>query len=157
MKNHIKNVLWVRTDSIGDAVLSSSMLPYVRERFPQARITVVCQEHIAPLYEACPFVDGIITVPSEHKWKNTAQYEAVIREIQNVRPDILLNSTFATHGLADIRGLEFIPRRVALRNVGWASYTDIIPTSNRQTPELERHRDFLRGLGADVSSLKPQV
>jgi len=133
------------------------MLPYVRERFGGARITVVCQAHIAPLYEACPFVDRIITVPSEHKWQSRPQYEAVIKEIQKVQPDILLNSTFATHGLADIRGLEFIPRRVAFRNVKWASYTDIIPTDNRQKPELQRHCDFLRALGADVSSLQPQV
>ena len=157
MKNRIKNILWVRTDSIGDAVLSSSMLPYVHQVFAGAQITVVCQAHIAPLYEACPFVDRIIIVPSEHKWQSRAQYEAVIKNIQELHPDILLNSTFATHGLADIPGLEFIPKRVAFRNVRWASYTDIIPTSNRQKPELERHCDFLRGLGADVSSLKPQV
>jgi len=124
MKNRIKNILWLRTDSIGDAVLASSMLPYIPQAFAGAKITVLCQAHIAPLYEACPFVDGIITVPSEHKWQSQAQYEAVIKEIQKVSPDILLNSTYATHGLADIPGLEFIPRRVAFRNVRGASYTN---------------------------------
>ena len=157
MKNSIRNILWVRTDSIGDAVLSSSMLPYVHQAFAPAKITVLCQAHIAPIYEACPFVDGIITVPSEHKWQSQAQYEAVIKNIQELHPDILLNSTFATHGLADIPGLEFIPKRVAFRNVRDASYTDIISTQTQQKPELERHRDFLAGLGLNVTSLKPQV
>ncbi|MHC5060097.1 MAG: FkbM family methyltransferase [Planctomycetota bacterium] len=157
MKNIIKNVLWLRTDSIGDAILSSSMLPYVQKAFAPAKITVVCQDHIAPLYEECPFVDWVITLPSEHKWQSQAQYEAVIENVRKLEPGILLNSTFATHGLADIPGLEFIPTRVAFRNVRNASYTDIIPTEMRQKPELERHRDFLASLGIDVPSLKTHI
>lgn len=153
--NRIKSVLLVRTDSIGDAILSSSMLPYVRKRFDGARITVLCQEHIAELYEFCPFIDRIITVPSEHKWQSGAQYESLIREIQKTEPDILLNSTFSVHGLSDIKGLEFVPKRLAFRHGMGVSYTDIIPTDRQTKPELARHCDFLRGIGIDVCSLEP--
>jgi len=155
--DRIKSVLWVRTDSIGDSILSSSMLPYVRKRFNGARITVLCQEHVAELYEFCPFIDKIITVPSEHKWQSGAQYESLIREIQKTEPDILLNSTFSVHGLSDIKGLEFVPQRLAFRHGMGVSYTDIIPTVRQSKPELARHCDFLRGIGIDVCSLEPEM
>lgn len=156
-RKEVKNILWVRTDSIGDGILSSSMLSHIQDRFPQAQITVVCQEHIANLYQACPFVKNIITIPAEHKWQSRQQYESVIEQIRQVRADMLLNSTWATHGLADIRELEFIPRRVALRNVRDVLYTDIIPTDTGFKPELDRHCDFLKGLGINVTTLKPKV
>jgi FkbM family methyltransferase len=155
--DRIKSVLWVRTDSIGDSILSSSMLPYVRKRFDGARITVLCQEHVAEIYEFCPFIDEIITIPSEHKWQSQGQYESVIRTVQKTKPGILLNSTYSVHGLADIKGLEFIPKRLAFRHGTGVSYTDIIPTGKKLKPELARHCDFLRGIGIDVCSLEPRM
>jgi len=157
LKKDVENILWVRTDSIGDGILSSSMLPYVRKRFDGARITVLCQEHVAELYEFCPFIDRIIAVPSEHEWQSQGQYESVIRTIQKTEPGILLNSTYSVHGLSDIKGLEFVPKRLALRHGMGVSYTDIIPTGKKLKPELARHCDFLRGIGVDVCSLEPEM
>ncbi|GAH97755.1 unnamed protein product, partial [marine sediment metagenome] len=55
VESEVKNILWVRTDSIGDNVLAASMLPHIREKFRDAKIAVLCQEHIAQLYETCRF------------------------------------------------------------------------------------------------------
>src|SRR2546425_8974937 len=55
-----QRILWIRVDSIGDNVLASSMLPHVRQKFPFAEITVLCHDHVAELYETCPFIDRII-------------------------------------------------------------------------------------------------
>lgn len=153
----IRRILWLRTDSIGDGILSASMLPHIHRRFGDARITVVCQRHIAELYESCPHVEDVITVPSEHRWESDAQYREFLGKVRACNPDLLLNSTWATHGLADLPGLEFIPRRMALRQVRNAVYTQIIPTDPAPMPELHRHRDFLRGLGIEVDSLRPHV
>ncbi|NLH15525.1 MAG: glycosyltransferase, partial [Phycisphaerae bacterium] len=153
----IRRILWLRTDSIGDALLSASMLPHIHRRFGDARITVVCQQHIAELYESCPHVEDILPVPIEHRWESDAQYQEFLGKVRACNPDLLLNSTWATHGLADLPGLEFIPRRIALRQVRNAAYTQIIRTDPVPMPELHRHRDFLRGLGIEVHSLLPTV
>lgn len=156
-RDPVRRIVWLRTDSIGDALLSASMLPHIQRRFDDARITVVCQQHIAELYESCPHVETVITVPCEHRWESDAQYRQFLGKIRAGNPDVLLNSTWATHGMADLAGLEFIPRRIALRQVRNAAYTQILPTDPAPMPELHRHRDFLRGLGIEVDSLMPAV
>jgi glycosyltransferase involved in cell wall biosynthesis/ADP-heptose:LPS heptosyltransferase/SAM-dependent methyltransferase/predicted O-methyltransferase YrrM len=157
LTTQIKNILWLRTDSIGDNVLSSSMLPHVKNIYKGATITVVCQEHIAELYDSCPFVDRIIKVPSELRWQDKEDYRLVLHEIRQTNPDILMNSTFSIHELADLPGLEFIPKRFAFRNAPCATYTDLIPATGRWKPELDRHRDFLTGLGINSPLLQPVV
>ena len=58
--NHgsVKSILWIRGDSIGDNVMAASMLTHIRTKYPHAKITVFCQNHIAELYEFSPFVDA---------------------------------------------------------------------------------------------------
>ena len=56
----IKKILWIRPDAIGDALLASSMLPHVKKHFADARLTVLCQNHVMELYQASPLIDEII-------------------------------------------------------------------------------------------------
>ena len=64
---------------------------------------------------------------------------------------------YSEHAISDIDGLDFIPRRFAFRQSPKAHYTDIIPSQTGWTSELEHHRDFLRGLDIQASSLQPKV
>jgi glycosyltransferase involved in cell wall biosynthesis/ADP-heptose:LPS heptosyltransferase/predicted SAM-dependent methyltransferase/predicted O-methyltransferase YrrM len=153
----VRHLLWVRTDSIGDAVLSSSMLPPLRKKYPAASITVVCQEHIAELYEACDAVDRIVTIPTEHRWKDQRHYDEFLDTIRALNPDLLINSVYSVHGLSDLKGLEFIPERIAIRQSPQATYTRLIPISSEIKSELQRHRAFLHGLGIVCESLEPSA
>lgn len=153
----VRHLLWVRTDSIGDAVLSSSMLPPLRNKYPAASITVVCQEHIAELYEACDAVDRIVTIPTEHRWKDQRHYDEFLDTIRALNPDLLINSVYSVHGLSDLKGLEFIPERIAIRQSPQATYTRLIPISSEIKSELQRHRAFLHGLGIVCESLEPSA
>jgi ADP-heptose:LPS heptosyltransferase/glycosyltransferase involved in cell wall biosynthesis/2-polyprenyl-3-methyl-5-hydroxy-6-metoxy-1,4-benzoquinol methylase len=153
----VRQIIWQRTDSIGDAVLSSSMLPYIRKKYPAAEITVVCQEHIAELYESCYAVNRIISIPTEHRWKDQRQYEEFLETIRALKPDLLLNSVYSVHGLADLKGLEFIPRRIALRQSSTLKYTDIIQSPGVRKSEMQRHQDFLAGLGISSGRLEASV
>jgi len=155
----IKSIIWLRLDSIGDAVLSSSMLPYVKKKFGEAKITVVCQKYICELYELCPVVDSIIASPSEYgsNWKSETRRREVLEKIKAKNPDILLNSVYSIHCLSDIKGLEFIPKRYAVKNHGKTEYTNFTPIRTESKNELDYHCDFLRGLGIEVSSLQPQI
>ena len=82
-----ESIIWLRLDSIGDNILSSSMLPYIKEKFCNASITVVCQELIAELYKECQFVDSIIIVPSEHEGDNHERFRDTPGRIKAKNPD----------------------------------------------------------------------
>jgi glycosyltransferase involved in cell wall biosynthesis/ADP-heptose:LPS heptosyltransferase/tetratricopeptide (TPR) repeat protein/ubiquinone/menaquinone biosynthesis C-methylase UbiE len=153
----VKHIIWLRTDSIGDAVLSSSMLPPLRGKYPAASITVVCQEHIAELYEACDAVDRIVTIPTEHRWKDQRHYEQFLDTIRALNPDLLINSVYSVHELSDLKGLEFIPERIAIRQGSQATYTRLISISSEIKSELQRHLAFLHGLGIVCESLEPST
>ena len=152
-----KSIIWLRLDSIGDAVLSSSMLPHIKVKFPEANMTVVCQQHVAVLYETCPFVNKIIEMPFDCRFADDNQYQNVINQIKFINPDLLLNSVYALHHLSDLDGLDFIPERFAFRNERKDKYTNIISHTEEWILELLKNSQFLVELGIQTTSLQPQV
>ena len=62
--SNIKNILFIRTDRIGDMVLSTAALHAIKRGFPQARLTVLASLSNAPLLQHDPDVDEVIV------WKN---------------------------------------------------------------------------------------
>ncbi|CCG42090.1 glycosyltransferase family 9 protein [Magnetospirillum molischianum] len=53
-------ILFITASRIGDAVLSTGLLNYLAERYPDARFTVACGAPAAALFAAAPFVDEVI-------------------------------------------------------------------------------------------------
>lgn len=163
------NILWIRTDSIGDAVLSASMLPYIREKYPEANITVVCQKHIAEIYEPSPFVDKIIIFDKKLLFDDKNYLKAIIKEIQNVNADIALNSVYSPKPVTDILTIGSVAKeKIGLegdlsnipadfRQKSKNQYTKLIKSDGIYKSELERHRDFLQGLGISSTELRPVI
>ncbi|MFA6456439.1 MAG: glycosyltransferase family 9 protein [Bacteroidota bacterium] len=56
----VKKILLVRTDRIGDVVLSLPMLPLIKKKFPNASITVMVRPYTKELVERHSLVDEII-------------------------------------------------------------------------------------------------
>lgn len=163
-----ERILFVRTDSIGDAVLASSMLEPLRRRFPQAKLAILCQQHIAELFVACPFVDSIICYDRK-KMDHQAERTQILSEIAAFKPDVILNSVHSRDRLSNELAQSYRPAcRVAvegnLDNISLADhqrslagYEHIISLSEASCPELVRHADFLRGIGIGTKSLQPAV
>ncbi len=55
-------ILFITATRIGDAVLSTGVLAHLVDRYPGARITVACGPLAAPLFEAVPGVERIVTM-----------------------------------------------------------------------------------------------
>lgn len=169
MKANTKNILWVRTDSIGDAVLSASMLPHICENYRDARITTVCQEHIAELYEACPYVDDIVVFNRKRALLDDHYREEIVMRLRALKPDVSLNSVYSREPLTDWFAIKCgAKQRIALngslcnistelRDMHNQFYTDVLPSPGAHKLELERHKDFLRGLGIEVACLQPMI
>ena len=165
----VQRLLWVRTDAIGDAALASSMLPHVRAKYPEAKIAVLCREALAPFYLACPHLDTIIGFDWTKASQDEAYRQTIISEISGFAPDLVLNSTYSREPVTELlalsqRGARVIGLEGNLSNISAADkqsldqhYNQLIPSPGAHKLELERHRDFLAGLGVATTKLEPQV
>jgi len=165
----IGKIIFLRPDSIGDNVLAAAMLPHIKERFPGASITVLCQRHIAELYEASPLVDAVIGFDRVKAYENELYRDLILKQLQQVGADLLLNSLYSREPLYDLFAIgsgartriafngDFcnIPREIRDENNRY--YTAIIADNPAPRPELERHREFLAALGISAPPLAPLV
>jgi len=58
--NMVRKILFITLSNIGDVVLSLPVLDALREKFPQASVTVVCGERAKGVFEGDPDVGGLI-------------------------------------------------------------------------------------------------
>ena len=163
------NILFVRTDSIGDNILATSMLSHIKEGYPDARITVLCQNHIAELYDASPFVDTVIAFDRLKGYSDETYRNSIVQQLQAMHFDLALNSVYSRESLNDLFAINSAAnKRIAfngnlynfpasVRDRNNAFYTAVITDNEKHKPELERHRDFLEGIGISVSKLEPAI
>jgi ADP-heptose:LPS heptosyltransferase/glycosyltransferase involved in cell wall biosynthesis len=168
-KKACKNLLWIRTDSIGDNVLAASMLEHVRKKYADAKITVVCQEHIGELYRCCPYVDDIITFDKRRIVRDANYARQIIRRLQDMQPDVSLNSVYSREPLTDVLALQCgAPERIGcmgnlanidahVRDHNNRFYTKLVDDTGEQTPELLKHAAFLKAIGIDAPPLQATV
>ena len=162
-----RRILFVRTDSIGDAVLASSMLEPLRRRYPNAQLAVLCQQHVAELFAASPFVNSVICYDRQQVERNAAERTQILAEIAAFQPDVVLNSVRSRDKFSDeltlaIPDAHHIAIEGDLNNITEADraaarcrYEFLVPTPDTHQPELKRHADFLRGLGVETQMLQP--
>jgi heptosyltransferase III len=61
------DILFVTATRIGDAVLSTGLLSYLIDRYPEARLTIAAGPVAAPLFEAVPGLERLIVV-EKRRW-----------------------------------------------------------------------------------------
>ena len=162
-------ILYVRTDAIGDALLSNSVLPHLREQWPEDHITVLCQERVAELYRACPLIDDVLVFDRGRAMTDEAYRQALFARVQNVGADRTLCPVFSREVLTDLLVLASqAPVRIGmegdLSNQSAEEkaktdlfYTRLIPSREDTVSELDHHQDFLSGLGIEAEGLEPKV
>lgn len=164
----VTSIIWLRTDSIGDAVLASAMLPHIHGKYGKASITVFCQEHIAELYESSPFVQKIISFDRQRALIDQNYREHLLAKLQSVHADICINSVYSRELLTDYFAVGCGAReRVAfigdLANISAADrdacnqhYTMLVPSSGEWMHEFGRYADYLAAFGIISAKLEPQ-
>ena len=160
-------ILYVRTDSIGDNILAMPIIVQLKEKTPTASITVLCQEHIAELYEASPLVDAIISFDKQYAYKDEAYRSDIIKKLHAVKPDSVLNTVYSREPLTDLfalgsGALERVAFNGNLCNISEEMrekhnqfYTRLLPDNLENKSELQIHQSFLKGVGIDSPSLQP--
>jgi heptosyltransferase-3 len=62
LKKNPSHILISRTDSIGDVVLTLPVAKFLKERFPEMRISFLGKTYTRPVIEACIYVDEFVNV-----------------------------------------------------------------------------------------------
>jgi ADP-heptose:LPS heptosyltransferase len=75
-------ILFITSNRIGDAVLSSGLIKRLADEIPNARFTIVAGPVAAPLFEEVPTLDRIITLA---KTKNRGHWFELWREVRGTR------------------------------------------------------------------------
>ncbi|MBF0318651.1 MAG: glycosyltransferase [Nitrospirae bacterium] len=164
-----RHILWIRTDSIGDNVLAASMLGPIHAKYREARVTVLCQGHIAELYAPCPYVNHIVSFNKTLAYTDSHYRETIIMRLQALDVDLTMNSVYSRELIGDI----FATRSGARHRVGFLGdlcnideplrgsnncyYSALLPSMPWNTPEIERHAAFLRHFGIEAQHLHPAV
>ena len=60
-------VLFITSTRLGDAILSTGLLEYLHQQYPQAQVTVVCGPLPKTIFEGFPNVDNIIALKKEKR------------------------------------------------------------------------------------------
>ncbi len=90
-----KNILIVRTDRIGDVVLSLPLAGIIKKYYPACKVTFLIRSYTKALVEDNPFVDDILIL---HERNNKLPIKKNIKEISGRSYDsaIVVNATFLT-------------------------------------------------------------
>ncbi len=167
--SNVQSILWIRTDNLGDNILSASMLPHLRNKFRIAKITVVCQEQAVELYEACPFVDCTVGLNKRRAYRDEGYLSDIVKQIKAINPELTLNSIYSREPIADVLSIASnSEKRIAfngnfcniskeIRDKHNALYSSLLASKGEYKPEIERHRDFLSGVGIETNILNPLV
>lgn len=98
MKADYKNIIIRMPNWLGDAVMASPILADVRARYPDAKITVMVLQSIAPLFLGNPHVDEIFSFTRPNHLNRRLERRGLIERIRQGKYDlgILLSNSFSS-------------------------------------------------------------
>ena len=155
--SHESRILIVRTDRIGDLVLSTPAIRAARAAFPQGYVALMVQPATRPLVEGHPALDEVITfdkVGAHHGWSGMRRLASDLRA-KRFDLALILHSTNRVILLTWLAG---IPRRIGYaRRLGWL-LTQRLPYLKRlgERHELDYTLDLVRlaGIPAEDRTLE---
>ena len=151
-----QRILVLRTDRLGELLLTLPAVTALREMSPEAHITLVVQEPYAALMRCAPAVQDVIAVPwmgRRIRWRDTWP---LVRQLRRGRFDVALiaNPHKWLHWAVWQAG---VPRRIGYDHKWSWCLTDRLPDvkTHHERHEVEWNLDLLKPLG--VVANRPDV
>ena len=160
-KDHIKKILVIRLDDLGDVILATPTIRNIKENFPNAAIDILVKSSTKDIVLNNPCVKKIwVLDPFWMRSKKPFPFKQLIQLVQQLRRE--------NYDLAfELRGNPFnIILAFLCRSRHRAGYgaqglgfllTSVIPYDGNPKHEIERNFDLLRGLDLSVSSKHPEL
>ena len=150
MESHTpENILIVRTDRIGDVVLSLPMVSVLRASFPAAQISMLLRSYTKPLAEGYRGLDRIVLYDEKGIEK---PFGKMVKELKREKFDTAVVS-YPTFRLALLMFLSRIPNRVGTGYRWYSFLFNVRVYEHRKTAEkheAEYNLSLLKTLGCDV-------
>lgn len=150
MKTSFQRILVVRTDRIGDVLLSTPVIKALRDKFPRAHIAVMVGPYAREIVEGNPYLNEVIVYDKDARQKGWWASLRFARALKAKKFDLalVLHPTNRAHLLAFFAG---IPKRVGYdRKLGFLLTDRLEHTKQRgEKHELEYNLDLVRYLGIE--------
>lgn len=145
-----KRILIVRTDRIGDVLLSTPVIKTLRDSYPNAYIAMMVSPYTKDIVEGNPYLDEVIIYDKDGKHKSWGGSLKFARNLKKRRFDLalILHPTNRVHLVTFFAG---IPSRIGYdRKLGFL-LTDRIKHTKQmgEKHELEYNLDLVRYLGIE--------
>ncbi|MCX5715740.1 MAG: glycosyltransferase family 9 protein [Candidatus Omnitrophica bacterium] len=150
----IKKILVIRTDRIGEVLLSTPVITALKEKFPDAEISVLVKPQVRELFEGNPYVSEIL----EHT-ETEEGFAAALRLKKMIKPKkfdmaVIINPKRDYHLAVFLAG---IPVRVGFdRKWGFLLTHKVEDTKYlAEKHEVEYNLDLARALGIEPKEKQP--
>jgi len=151
-KKEPKRILLARTDRLGDVVLSTAVVKFLREEYPSAYIAMLIRPYTAEVFKNDPNLDKVIVYDkhNEHKsFYGTVKFALSLRKMK-FDTAIAFHPTNRVHLMFFVAG---IPERIGYnRDLGWM-LTRKMPYRKHEGKmhEADYNFELLKNSGFDVS------
>lgn len=158
-RNNFRRILVIRTDRIGDVVLSTPVLKALRDNYPQSHIAIMVSPQAQELVEGNPYINEVIVYDKDKKDRGIAGFLRFVIALKKKRFDlaILLHTKKRTNLITYFAN---IPRRIGYHDKKFGFLlTDKIEDTRGQglQHEVEYCLDIVRELGLKVGKSLPYV
>lgn len=93
-----RNIIVRMPNWLGDLVMATPILSELRNKWPQSKITAMCQANVAPLLKNDPHIDEIFSYHRPSGWIHRSQHFAIIDRLRQGEYDlgVLLTNSFSS-------------------------------------------------------------
>lgn len=147
-----KRILIIRTDRIGDLVLSTPFIKAIRQNYPHAFISMLVSPYSKDIVEGNPWLDEILAYDKDFKNKSWFSTLVFSWHLRKYKFDVafILHPTNRVHLISWLAGIH---ERIGYdRKLSFLLTDKVIHRKHLgQKHELEYTMDFLRTIGIDSS------
>jgi len=152
-ENYFKRILIMRTDRIGDVLLSTPVIKALREAYPYSYLAMMVSPYAREIVEGNPYLDEVILYDKDSQHKSWISSFKLARQLASKRFDlaIILHPTNRVHLLAYLCG---IPMRIGYdRKFGFLLTNRLKHLKQRgEKHELDYNLDMVEYLGIEPKS-----
>ena len=166
-KINVRKILFVRTDAVGDCLLSASLLEHLKRKFNEAEITVVCQNHTKEVFQNSPHVTEIIEIDKPLFKKDENFRNSFLSGLRKYNFDLAVNPVYSREDVTDFLTLMSGAKETIAFSGDTSNMPSVLLEKNNQyysklvhsvadkKNELQLYKEFLNAFEIQVDSLYP--
>jgi heptosyltransferase III len=156
MLNSIEHIIISRTDAIGDVMLTLPMAGFLKNKYPNLRVTFLGNTYTSPILKYCTAIDHIVELAELQKLDKADQ----ITLIQNLKADAIVH-VFPNKVVAKLAKQAGIKYRVGTTNrlYHWLYCNRLVRLSRKNSDlhEAELNLHLLKGVGLQDFPKKTEI